>query len=364
MTEKDQEKKSRYQRHYNEGRKTCPVCGLTIRKQEVESHFHSELQQLEKLTKEGSRSLRYPQRRKTLENNESKDGRSDDRFEEYLRLKRKRETRRRPKEMRGCDEASTSGCTNDTECPVCGITLTGTAEQMNQHAEACLIQQSGEIENSEGDVNVDEDESFEEYTWAGQTRIRATTLLEGGLQGCGYKTVKTSKDDNALDDDELDVEGDESAEFGPPQFTEEDLIHLTDSPEQDPQSNGTGSLTEERNSNVYHDRGQQTKGDGRQNHSAIGSGCSEHSGGNSGTADTTELIKSLKMEIVSLTEELKGKAPLRCLVCLDAYKKPVVSVQCWHVYCEDCWMRTLGAKKLCPQCQMITNPGQLRTIYL
>lgn len=38
--------------------------------------------------------------------------------------------------------------------------------------------------------------------------------------------------------------------------------------------------------------------------------------GNSRTADTTELIKSLKMEIVSLTEELKGKAPLRCLVCL------------------------------------------------
>lgn len=39
------------------------------------------------------------------------------------------------------------------------------------------------MESNEVDVNVDDDESFEEYTWAGQSRIRATSLLEGGLRG-------------------------------------------------------------------------------------------------------------------------------------------------------------------------------------
>lgn len=29
----------------------------------------------------------------------------------------------------------------------------------------------------------EEDASYEEYTWAGQTRVRVTTMLEGGLAG-------------------------------------------------------------------------------------------------------------------------------------------------------------------------------------
>ena len=29
----------------------------------------------------------------------------------------------------------------------------------------------------------EEDAEYEEYTWAGQTRVRVTTMLEGGLAG-------------------------------------------------------------------------------------------------------------------------------------------------------------------------------------
>lgn len=54
----------------------------------------------------------------------------------------------------------------------------------------------------------------------------------------------------------------------------------------------------------------------------------------------------------------------RCLVCLDVYQKPLVSVNCWHVYCEQCWLQTLGAKRLCPQCLTITSAADLRKIYL
>ena len=53
-----------------------------------------------------------------------------------------------------------------------------------------------------------------------------------------------------------------------------------------------------------------------------------------------------------------------CNVCMDAYSKPGVSVACWHVHCEQCWLRALGAKKLCPQCKEIVRPRDLRRVYL
>jgi hypothetical protein len=53
----------------------------------------------------------------------------------------------------------------------------------------------------------------------------------------------------------------------------------------------------------------------------------------------------------------------KCLICMDSYKKPTTSIVCWHVYCETCWLQSLGAKKVCPQCQTITQPADLRRIY-
>ena len=47
------------------------------------------------------------------------------------------------------------------------------------------IQQRGEIEDEPVDVEGD-DEQYEEYTWAGHTRIRATTMLEGGFKSKLY----------------------------------------------------------------------------------------------------------------------------------------------------------------------------------
>ena len=53
-----------------------------------------------------------------------------------------------------------------------------------------------------------------------------------------------------------------------------------------------------------------------------------------------------------------------CNICLTIYVTPVVSTACWHVHCELCWLRALGAKKLCPQCKVIVQPKDLRKIYL
>lgn len=75
-----------------------------------------------------------------------------------------------------------------------------------------------------------------------------------------------------------------------------------------------------------------------------------------------QIIESLKEKIREFEGQKNNKC--KCLICMDSYVDPVVSICCWHVHCEECWLRTLGARKLCPQCNMITSPSDLRRIYM
>ncbi|GFN98520.1 RING finger protein 220b [Plakobranchus ocellatus] len=84
--------------------------------------------------------------------------------------------------------------------------------------------------------------------------------------------------------------------------------------------------------------------------------------GKNSTQSTPALISALRLKLQDLEAEKAQKQ--KCLICMEPYKTPLTSIQCWHVHCENCWMRTLGAKKLCPQCNMITSPTDLRRIYL
>ncbi|KAK8767673.1 hypothetical protein V5799_005543, partial [Amblyomma americanum] len=104
---------------------------------------------------------------------------------------------------------------------------------------------------------------------------------------------------------------------------------------------------------------------------------------------TAHVLNSLRERLRQLEEQ--NSAATRCLICMEPYTQPVVSVCCWHVHCQDCWLRTLlhkigpnhscavslesrttaeklsqvaGAKKLCPQCNSITGASDLRRIYL
>lgn len=75
-----------------------------------------------------------------------------------------------------------------------------------------------------------------------------------------------------------------------------------------------------------------------------------------------QIIEALKEKIREYETIIKNKS--KCLICMDEFRIPVVSICCWHVHCEECWLRTLGARKLCPQCNMITSPTDLRKIYM
>jgi len=74
------------------------------------------------------------------------------------------------------------------------------------------------------------------------------------------------------------------------------------------------------------------------------------------------VVEALKAKLRQ-QEQLLRQTP-RCQICLGPYDQPYTSIQCWHVHCRACWLQSLGAKKVCPQCTIITAPGDLRRIYL
>lgn len=79
---------------------------------------------------------------------------------------------------------------DEPTCPVCSERLSGTPEELNQHVERCLNKhnngnpagQHSNLDEEEVDVEGDA-ETFEEYEWAGQRRVRATSMLVGGFSG-------------------------------------------------------------------------------------------------------------------------------------------------------------------------------------
>lgn len=81
------------------------------------------------------------------------------------------------------------------------------------------------------------------------------------------------------------------------------------------------------------------------------------------TQDKNQIIEALKLRLREYEQQHTNNKS-KCLICMDEFRIPVVSICCWHVHCEECWLRTLGTRKLCPQCNMITSPTDLRRIYM
>ena len=79
--------------------------------------------------------------------------------------------------------------------------------------------------------------------------------------------------------------------------------------------------------------------------------------------DNEKLLDLLKIKVVEMEDRLNSDVA-KCSICMGSYIDPVVSTSCWHVCCSECWLRSLGAKKLCPKCNNIVSPSQLRKIYL
>ncbi|XP_050070164.1 E3 ubiquitin-protein ligase RNF220 [Anopheles maculipalpis] len=371
----------------------CPICGVTLRVHEIDHHFAVEVDRLERILKpkkqlpygggledgtntagpsysngegpshSGSGNSSTAASRSNGHNSEENVTSSigpDECWGTYQKIKNNRQARLKLKSRKRKPE--------DNVCPICNkVTL----DDITLHVEACLrkseSQRNGanpanngseEDDDDDDDASIDvEGESFDVYEWAGQKRVRATGLLGAGTLG-GLGVRITNADDT---DDELNVDGDESQVYGPPQYSERDVIVTGRS------APGSSALRELLIANdpqtvkpptLVGSGGGGGTGTGGSGGGVTGGG--EVEAGSSGTE--SRLVESLKAKVREYEGYIRNRP--KCLICMDDFRKPIVSVCCWHVYCEECWLHTLGAKKLCPQCSMITSPTDLRRIYL
>ncbi|XP_067846219.1 E3 ubiquitin-protein ligase RNF220a isoform X1 [Heptranchias perlo] len=407
----------------------CPICQVLLRPSELQDHME---QELEKLTQSNickhsmlkdstiqgtvkSVLLSAPIKREgespTASPLSADDTHHSDRYQTFLRVRSNRQARlnaRIGKNKR--KKASEDG----QVCPLCNETLSGSVEEMSRHVEACLDKRDGSYTNDDESVDIENESAsgnrFEEYEWCGQKRIRATTLLEGGFRGSGFVTC--SSKENHDSDADLDVDGDDTLEYGKPQYTEADIIPCTgEEPGEAKErealrgavlNGGTPSnrITPEFSKWASDEMPSTSNGESGKLEVQTQKTCKNSEIEKISEDATVTTIEALKARIRELERQLSRGDRYKCLICMDSYSMPLTSIQCWHVHCEECWLRTLiawqqrhktwhwncrqgqcgtralpysatvwkqidlGAKKLCPQCNTITSPGDLRRVYL
>ncbi|KAM3838937.1 LOW QUALITY PROTEIN: E3 ubiquitin-protein ligase RNF220 [Vipera latastei] len=385
----------------------CPICQVLLRPGELQEHMEQELEKLTQLNIRIQRGIsscgtcsakHQPHKNALLKDvmapgtpksillsasikregdspraspHSSDDIHHSDRYQTFLRVRANRQTRLNARigkmKRRKQDEGQV--------CPLCSQPLSGSEEERSGHVEQCLAKREGScmMEDDPVDIENENGNRFEEYEWCGQKRIRATTLLEGGFRGSGF--VMCSGKENPDSDADLDVDGDDTLEYGKPQYTEADIIPCTgEEPGEAKErealrgavlNGGTPStrITPEFSKWASDEMPSTSNGEGSKQE-LVQKTCK-----NSDIEKITEdsavtTFEALKARVRELERQLSRGDRYKCLICMDSYTMPLTSIQCWHVHCEECWLRTLGAKKLCPQCNTITSPGDLRRIYL
>eukprot|EP01113_Clastostelium_recurvatum_P049923 TRINITY_DN9331_c0_g3_i2.p1 TRINITY_DN9331_c0_g3~~TRINITY_DN9331_c0_g3_i2.p1 ORF type:complete len:463 (-),score=149.63 TRINITY_DN9331_c0_g3_i2:77-1465(-) len=247
-------------------------------------------------------------------------------------------------------------------CPMCTNPIYGDVDDVNRHIDRCLAPPAQisaptakgkgkgkkspkisapvpssshdprEDEMDQGSEEEEEEDGFEVYTIAGQTRVRVTSMVEGGLHALFGEVKRKNREED--DEGELNVDEDDSAKFGSAQFTERDLR-----PSKEEWVGGSGPVP------AVEDEAQIAL--------AIAGKTPQELG---------RLICRLRARVKEQEAQLAHMP--KCLICLEPHRSPVTSINCWHVHCEQCWLGTLSAKRLCPQCNIITAPADLRRVYL
>ncbi|XP_037302637.1 E3 ubiquitin-protein ligase Rnf220 [Manduca sexta] len=330
----------------------CPVCSCTIRQGELENHLSLELDRLTKLSSGGTKrklsvtspgNLAVPGSSSTADVDEQEvDVSGCLGSDVYQRVHTNR--LRRLRARRRSTPPPASG-----ECPVCNTTVP--VSRLQRHALRCLKRTGAELDEDVPDTS-SEDESIDvendepqagsfgaEYQWCGEWRVRATALQDADARSA--TCVRRASNDQALV-----VDGDEDTElYGPPQYSPSRIApdsEITPSDNTEAAQDASDVELEEKPNAVAEVP--------RPNGLVVAS------------AETR--IQALKAMIKELERKQNGAAEAKCLICLGQYTSPAVSIQCWHVYCEVCWLQSLKSKKICPQCNAITTAQHLRRIYM
>ncbi|KAL4076220.1 hypothetical protein J3A83DRAFT_4357334 [Scleroderma citrinum] len=309
------------------------------------------------------------------------------------RRRRARQTRLRELAREEASYLAEEGEDAGIACPVCGRNVRGDRDVVEAHVDMCLAHESrrAEIERESAampgtqgseDTEVDIDGDLVIGDGGGdkaeQGSVRTRVIMAASLRGTGIH-VRTQTQDT---EDDIDVDGMDDAIFGDAQFGEADVVGLTDDNDGDPKDIDIDGKKGERSN---HDRHGQNAG------ASEGSFWQSRAPLNSRLGNmlvappktSTDMISDtendkLDLAILAAREsgnhltliaalEMKIKSiPLAptCRICLSPYVDATVSTGCWHTCCALCWLRCLGATKLCPMCLRITSASELRRVYL
>ncbi|XP_064549182.1 E3 ubiquitin-protein ligase RNF220 [Drosophila montana] len=378
----------------------CPSCDAKIKRSQVADHCQIEMERLHGMqlrsTQTAAATPAHASTTTTAQTQSAaaaaEGGGQRKPWSVFQRVQRNRQARQRqrtrkrpttpppapaPPPVTVAAAAPSQAAETTCSCPVCNRNFPQV--EIQEHVNQCLRSNGRNGERHSSDDDDDSDE-YEEYEWAGQKRIRVSTLVQGGYRALNLgQTIKYNGGQQAANDDEDDVNVDEDDThiYGPTQYGEADVIPLdnedgtgegvsetdvtsyvrrlissNETPKTSISVNNARELTEEINEAAS----QAPSTSGQQPAPAASTSRSSSSG------TSAQIIESLKARLRLYEKQAQSK--LKCLICIDDYKNPAISVSCWHVHCEQCWLQTLGARKLCPQCNSITTPKDLRRIYL
>ncbi|KAM4628874.1 E3 ubiquitin-protein ligase RNF220 [Polymixia lowei] len=348
----------------------CPVCQTVLRPRELQEHMEQELAKLAQLQISATsvqrdhliatpKSLALSLHIKREGGSPSSpprpaDDTHSDRYQTFLRVRANRHTRLNVDDLCWC------------RCYVKSAPLR--PHSAGAHLDCAQAVRIGKLkrrkpeDGQEGSADLVplEDE------WNERRRIQMTSIL-GGFKGAVL--VSTTSKECRDSDADLDVDGDDTLEYGRAQYTETDVIPCSGESSKETAVNTMSDSRVNLEYSKWTHEGSPSTSSG-ENIKAEGSmhglpkTCKNTEIEMVSEDSTLTTLDALKARIRDLEKQLSKGDRFKCLICMDTYTTPLTSIQCWHVHCEECWLRTLGAKKLCPQCNTITSPGDLRRVYL
>ncbi|CAG0881984.1 unnamed protein product [Cyprideis torosa] len=321
----------------------CPVCQQALRDGEIESHCAMELDRLsqQQIHLQCMEMTRPPSQASDLSRGGRGEPNSGARWETYQRIRTNRQNRLRLKlKRRREDEIFTP------VCPGCNQKKHCTLPEFNEHIQQCYrkhLDAANILQNNQSLLNA----------WE---KRRGSVLAAHGLaMPIREGPLSLVKDES--EDAEVIVDGEDTSLYGPPQYTEADVARVKAEAEQEsksPRSPMRDDLGDE------HDNERSNRGE--QEDSVRETEAVNDDGTRSPTPDNDQgHVDRGQSGQGSLSAMLQKQT---CHLCRGPFQTPLVSISCWHVNCEKCWLRTLGIKKLCPQCNIVTQPGDLRKIFL
>ncbi|XP_039908672.1 E3 ubiquitin-protein ligase RNF220 [Simochromis diagramma] len=349
----------------------CPVCKAVLRPGELQEHMEQELAKLAQLQISATpvqhdHFIRTP-KPLSLSLHIKREGSSptspprpaeeahSDRYQTFLRVRANRHTRLNVDDLCWC------------RCYVKSAPLR--PHSAGAHLDCAQAVRMGKLkrrkpeEAQEGSADL----LALEDDWNERRRIQMASI---GFKGA--MLVSTTSKECRDSDADLDVDGDDTLEYGRAQYTDTDVIPCSgESSKETAVNSNSSSVPPESRVNLdfnkwSNDGSPSTSSGEKQDGSAAGltQTCKNAEIEMLSEDSTLTTLDALKARIRDLEKQLSKGDRFKCLICMDTYTTPLTSIQCWHVHCEECWLRTLGAKKLCPQCNTITSPGDLRRVYL